>query len=350
MKAPLLAIRRCALALSVLYLAIFASYFVPYLFDPQENLWQVLLPPWNSLFAFSRAPLILIACIMFFPLAFPLATAWTAVLFPLRIMSLVNVRLCLPLIFAAWFFWVVLALELYSPASGLQGVLRLVLFAPALGLSAAFVLTLLLARYLRAFQLREDRLHARLALPQKTTEQEAEPEIAEISRSTPAPRHIPLFRLIACGLLCQLVFFLSLFLPYTEVYDSVTGTSSHITGWQTLGFTFPFALLTLFLFALPLLPILFPLLYRVPLLFRNIQREVFHRGGVYLSYWLTLVCFILSSIVLEYSLLFVGADSNRAMRWLDAAFGIPVAAFFLALFCSGTLRVFLLRRASAMAS
>src|SRR5690242_4540338 len=137
MKAPLQVIRFCALAISLLHLIVFASLFVPYMADPLTSLWLTLLPSWRGLFVFSRVPALLMILLVFVPLLLPPLAAWGAWRPSMRILSLVGLRVSLPLTGLALFFWSVLALELYTPSSGLQGLLSRVLLVPPL----AFVLS-----------------------------------------------------------------------------------------------------------------------------------------------------------------------------------------------------------------
>ncbi|HEY3991889.1 MAG TPA: hypothetical protein VGM01_03310 [Ktedonobacteraceae bacterium] len=340
MRPLLQAIRRYAIAISLVHLAVFASFFVPYLSDPQENLWQVLLPPWNELFAFSHAALIIIASIMFIPLIVPPVAAWVAVRSPLKLMGLVCIRVSLPLLFASWFFWSVLAVELYSPASGVQGALRLVLFAPVCGFALAFCLCLGLAGCLRRLKVQ----NTSFSMSQSTQDENQLPGEGEKTAFPATSLLLPrLFVLTAFGLLCQVLVILSLFLPFTETYDPYKGVAFHITGWQTLGLGFPLALIMLLLLFIPLFPLFATLLYRSSLSLKFVQKNTLLAESINVSYWLNMLCFILSSIILEYSLLFIGADFNKETRWLDAAFGIPSLAFLGALLCSGILRVYALR-------
>jgi hypothetical protein len=355
MKTPLLAVRRCAIAISLIHLAIFFSYFVPSLSDPQENLWQVLIPPWNGLFAFDRDPSVIIACLMFIPLVLPLCAAWTATRLPARLLSLVGMWISLPLIFLAWFFWAVLALELYAPSSGLGGILKLALFVPSLGFALSSLFCLLLTRYQRRlFEIQEAALDASQSEYSSSAHDENvghTPALKKETRSahTGVNRLLPgpaLFTILtSAGLLCQLLVFLSLSLPYTLtiIYDPSVKTF-HTTGWQVFGLQAPSAALALFLLIIPLLPVLASLLYRLPVPLEKALKETLLEGSIYASYLLNMLCFLLSSIVLVYSLLFVGEDVNQGARWLDAAFGIPSAALLVALICSGYLRGYLLQQ------
>ena len=346
MKPPLSTLRRYAIVISLVHLAVFASFFVPYLSDPQENLWQVLLPPGNGLFAFSRAPFIIIATIMFIPLIFPPCASWVAARSPLKLMGLVCTRVSLPLLFVAWFFWTVLALELYSPASGVQGFLRLVLFAPVGGFALAFCLCFGLARYLRRLKVQDISLRKNVLTEDEYQLSEERAKTVKYDTSQLLPRFSLFISLTAFSLLCQALVILSFFLPYTETYDSYKGASLHVTGWQTLGLGFPLAIIALFLLFIPLLPALASLLRRFSVALQPARQETLLRGSIYLSYWLNMVCFILSSIILEYALLFIGANFNKETHWLDAAFGLPAMAFLLTLLCSGILRVYTLRPAT----
>jgi hypothetical protein len=354
MKTPLLAVRRCAIAISLIHLAIFVSYFVPYISDPQESLWQVLIPPWNGLFAFNRDPFVIIACLMFIPLVLPVFASWIATRLPARLLSLVGMWISLPLIFLSWFFWVVLALELYSPSSGLGGILKLAIFVPPLGFALSSLCCLILTRYQRRlFEIQATALD----VSQSEYSSSARNEGAEYSPTlekeatthTGMRRFLPgaaLFNLLfSVGLLCQVLVYLGLSLPYTLTitYDPSVEIV-HTTGWQVFGLQTPSAAVAVFLLAIPFLPILASLLSWLPVPLKKALKDTLLEGSIYLSYWLNMLCFLLSSIVLVYSLLFVGADVNQGVRWLEAAFGIPSAAFLVALICSGYLRGYLLQR------
>ncbi|HXR65650.1 MAG TPA: hypothetical protein VN729_06995 [Ktedonobacteraceae bacterium] len=355
MKTPLLAVRRCTIAISLIHLAIFASYFVPYIFDPQESLWQVLIPPWNGLFAFDRDPSVIIACLMFIPLVLPVCASWAATRLPTRLLSLVGMWISLPLIFLAWFFWAVLALELYAPSSGLGGILKLALFVPPLGLALSSLFCLLLTRYQRRlFEIQEaapDTSQSDYSSSAYDEDVGHSPTLKKETRSayTGAKRFLPgpaLFTILtSAGLLCQLLVLLSLSLSYTRTitYDPSVKIF-HTTGWQVFGLQTPSAAIAFFLLIIPLLPVLASLLYRLPVPLERTLKETLLEGSISFSYWLNMLCFLLSSIVLVYSLLFVGADVNQGARWLEAAFGIPSAALLVALICSGYLRGYLLQR------
>lgn len=344
-----LVLRACAIILSLLHLVVFVSYFIPYMDDPRVNLWQALLP-WSGLFAYSRAPLAFIVSNLFLPLLLPACAAWITARCPVRIISLVSVWISIPLLFVAWFFWTVLALELYAPASGLQGVVRLVIFVPACGLALSFPLCLALARYQRLLLASEKVTFSLMQpehLPDVPAAKASHPSLAEDEpqRLSAGARRL-LLSLSVPAFLCNLLVFVSLSFPYISFYDSVRKITWSTTGWQMLGQDSPSVGAGIFLLVIPLLPALASLIGRLPIPVTPAWKDALFVKSIALSYWLMMLCFMLSGIVLEYSLLFIGANAPQERHWLAAAPGLPVAGFLLALICIGILRGHMLHRRS----
>jgi hypothetical protein len=309
--------------------------------DPRVSLWLALLPSWRGLFVFSRVPSLLMVLLVFVPLLFPLLAAWGAWRPATRLLSLVGLRISLPLIGLALFFWSVLALELYAPSSGLQGLLSRVLFIPPVAFALSFCCCFLAAISVRRV-LEAEATPSLDALPvaaQESADELTGPEKtprAAYPRQLPAP--VPLLLLTIGGLLCQALAVVGLSLPYTTTYDPYMHATWSTTGWQTFGLDAPSFPVMFVLLTIPLLPVLAVLIGRWPALRLSLWRERLLAGGILLSYWLNLAGLLVSGIMLAYALLFLGTDSNKQTHWLGAASGLPVLAFLLALTWSGLLR------------
>lgn len=344
MKAPLLTPRFCAVAISLVHLAIFASLFVPYMADPRVSLWLALLPTLHGLFAFSRAPYTLAAFLMFVPLFLPLLAVWGAAKPATRLISLVGLWISQPLVCIALFFWSLLALELYTPSSVLHGLLSCIPFVPPVGFVLSLLLCFVAARYVRRL------LAEKAVAPARNTqalrnEEEVEyagsqeiPPAVDVKRNQLLPGWMAFGFLTFSGFLCQVLFIMSLFFPYITTYDPYADATWTITGWQMFGLNSFSAPIMIIVLLVPLLPALSVMVGRLPLSFLPVQKEHLLAGSITLSYWLNLLGFLLSGIVLANILLFIGTDFNKEIHWPAAVSVLPTSTFLLALLCSGILR------------
>lgn len=344
MKTPLLTPRFCTVAISLVHLAIFASLFVPYMADPRVSLWLTLLPASHGLFAFSRAPYALVAFLMFVPLIFPLFAAWGAVKPATRLISLVGLWISQPLVCVALFFWSLLALELYAPSSALHGLLSRIPLVPPVGFVLSLLLCFVEARYVRRLLAEKAATPARNLLVlqnQEAAEHTGSPEVpsaVEVNRKQLLPGRMTFGLLTLSGFLCQVLFITSLFFPYVTTYDPYTDATWTITGWQMFGLNTFSAPVIILVLLIPLIPAISVMIGRLPLSFLAVQKEGLLEGGITLSYWLNLLGFLLSGIVLVNILLFIGTDFNKEIHWPGAVSVLPASTFLLALLCSGILR------------
>lgn len=323
-------VRSCALALSLFHLAMIVSLFVPSLGPASEdrlvpeNLFQVFFAQYAEVR--TPAPAIT-AGFLVLPLLLPPLASWAACRSPVRMRSLLAVGGCLLLLLVGLLFW------LLGPTDDPQ---RLVV---RLGFALSFLLTLVetisLPLLLRSQeQARPANQSERLLSTQDQPARRSDPwEGERRSEHTGTRRALP--RLVWSLILvlpCYLLIFLSLFFPYLDTSGGYEPVSFQTTGWQlsgewlacTGGLSGLLFLLLLIPYAIANLP--FKPLQKHSLLFRSIA----------LTHLFNLLGFLSSSLLLLYSMAFVG-DLHGPFQSVDAAFGIPPAAFLLASIGSGLL-------------
>jgi hypothetical protein len=341
MRTPSQVVRLCAIVIPLLHLAIFVSLFFPYDSASGETVWQALFPT-----NFLRDDLyffVILALILLGALALPPLVSWAAARSPVRMMSLVSVWVSLPLTLVAWLFCTV---QLWSLVNGFRSASRLAIFVPPLGFVLSFAFCLVLAPSLPRLLAHEQAALARSRPEHLTSAQDERAERVHASEGETRPKYAGTGRflpsLAVSGLLCHLLVFLSLFFSSTETYDPYMMATFYTTGWQVLlgGDIRAFFLLPVLI--LPIFPYLFCLLL-IPL--KSEWKDVLLRKSFALNGLLNMVGFVLIIVTLAFSLI---GDFNKENHRLDAASGIPLAAFLLSLICSSVLfGHFLQRRTEA---
>jgi hypothetical protein len=137
------------------------------------------------------------------------------------------------------------------------------------------------------------------------------------------------YGLAILGLLCHLLIFLSLFFPFADLYDPYVGLFRE-TGWQVIGNTgilIPFLILPVFPYLACLLPIIL----------KSKEKKELLQTFFSLSWPLNIIPFIL----FPFCVTFKFGDFDKQTLSMDAAAGIPLAVFLLALFCSIALSILL---------
>ena len=300
---PTVLVRGCALALFFVHLAMIVSLFIPSL-DPAladrvvpESLWQMLFVQQGLV-----APEIMAGFLVLSLLLPPLAS-WAACRSPVRMGSQLPLWSCLPLLLVGLFFW------LRGPTDDPQ---RLVV---RWGFALSFLLTLgetiALPLLLRSQQ---------LAGPANHSE--------HIGMRRSMPRLVLLLTLL---LLCYLLIFLSLFFPFTDTSGGLEPVSFQTTGWHLagawLGWTGGLMVVTVpFFFLTP-----YALAYTS---FTPMRKDLLLFRSLALIHLFNLLGFLSSSLMLLTS---PGGDLYGPFTHVDAAFGIPPAAFLLASIGSGLL-------------
>lgn len=322
-------VRSCALALSLFHLAMIVSLFVPSLGPASEDrlVPESLLQVFFAQYAEVRTPAPAItAGFLVLPLLLPPLASWAACRSPVRMRSLLPLGSCLPLLLVGLLFWLMGRTD--DPE-------RLVV---RLGFALSFLLTLVetisLPLLLRSQeQARLVNHSGHLPSAQDKPARGSDPCEGEIWEHTGTRRALPSLVLsITLVLLCYLLIFLSLFFPYLKTSGGYAPVSFQTTGWQlsgewlgcTTGVSF---LVLLFLLALSQV---------VRMSFTPIQKQSLLFRSIALNHLFNLLGFLSSSLLLIFSLGFVG-DLDGPFQSVDAAFGIPPAAFLLASIGSGLL-------------
>ena len=332
-------VRSCALALSLFHLAMVVSLFIPSLGPASEDR---LVPEslWQMLFAQDTPAPAIIAGFLFLPLLVPPLASWAACRSRVSAGSLLPLWSCLLLLLVGLLFW------LLGPTNDPQ---RLVL---RVGFALSFLLTLvetislpLLLRSQEQAPRLVNQSETLLSAQDKPARRSDPWEGERRSEYTGTRRSLPSLVLpLILVLLCYLLIFLSLFFPYLDTSGSYESVSFQTTGWQlsgewlacTGGLSVPLFLLTLSAIA--------------SLSFTPIQKHSMLFRSIALTHLFNLLGFLSSSLLLIFSLSF-GGDLHGPFHHVDAAFGIPPAAFLLTSIGSGLLlsRVLELRSGTRLA-
>jgi len=321
MRSPVL-VRSCALALSLVHLAMLVSLFIPSL-GPAYEARIVPESLWQALFTYPYVPTIK-AGVLLLPLLLPPLASWIACRSWVRVGSLLLLWSCLPLLLVGLYFW----LEGGPTDDPRLLVLRLgFAFSFLLTLVEAISLTLLLKSQEQAPRLVNQSDTLPFAQDQPTISSDhnvGERRLEHIgTRRSPPSLVLPLIFV----LLCYLLIFLSLFFPYLDTWDDYDMGVVQTTGWQLSGE---------WLVYMGVLSVsLFLLIYAIASLpFTRIQNHSLLFRSIALNHLFNLLGFLSSSLLLIPPLIFVG-DLHGPFQRVDPAFGIPSAAFLLASIVSG---------------
>lgn len=326
---PAVLVRGCALALSLFHLAMIVSLFIPSLGPASEDrlVPESLLQVFFAQYAEVGTPAPAIpAGFLILPLLLPPLASWAACRSPVRMGRLLPLWSCLPLLLVGLFFW------LLGPTDDPQ---RLPL---RLGFALSFLLTLgetialpLLLRSQEQTRLVNHSEHLPAAQDQPARRSDTGSGTRQ-EEHTGTRRAGPSFvLLLTLLLLCYLLIFLSLFFPYTETSGGLEPVSFQTTGWQLsgawLGWMGGLMVLTVPLFFLT--P--YTLAYKS---FTPMQKDLLLFRSLALTHLFNLLGFLSSSLMLLTS---STGDLYGPFTRVDAAFGIPPAAFLLASIGSGLL-------------